>query len=64
MRQAPEQTPPIWPAACHPGQAKREPGSQKGKCFNLLRSRIMFHLSGMTPAAIQDGIEGVGLKAA
>jgi hypothetical protein len=24
----------------HPGQAKREPGSQKGRRFDLLRSRI------------------------
>ncbi len=32
----------------HPGQAKREPGSQKDKRFNLLRSRIRLRLSGMT----------------
>jgi hypothetical protein len=34
-----------------PGQAKREPGPQKGKRFDLLRSRIKLRLSGMTAAA-------------
>ena len=34
----------------HPGQAKREPGSQKGRRFNLLRSRIRLRLSG-TPTS-------------
>ncbi len=36
----------------HPGQAKREPGPQKGRRFNLLRSRIRLRLSGMTDVAI------------
>jgi general secretion pathway protein G len=34
----------------HPGQAKREPGSHKGRRLNLLRSRIRLRLSGMTAA--------------
>ncbi len=34
----------------HPGQAKREPGSQKGWRFNLLRSRIRLRFSGTTAA--------------
>ena len=32
----------------HPGQAKREPGSHKGRRLYLLRSRIRLRLSGMT----------------
>ena len=36
----------------HPGQAKREPGSQKVKRIILLRSRIRLRRSGMTAAAI------------
>ncbi len=36
-----------------PGQAKREPGSQKIKRFDLLRSRIRLRLSGMTATAIR-----------
>ncbi len=49
----------IWPtdasgsALRHPGQAKREPGSQKDRRFNLLRSRIRLRLSGKTAAAIR-----------
>ncbi len=41
-------------AARHPGQAKREPGSQKGKRFSMLRSpdRAPTRLSGMTKHAI------------
>ncbi len=52
-------TPLIWPtdaarsALRHPGQAKREPGSQKDWRFNLLRSRIRLCLSGKTAAAIR-----------
>ena len=55
----PMQTPLIWPkdipgaarfAIRHPGQAKREPGSHKGRRFNVLRSRIRLRLSGMTAA--------------
>ena len=34
----------------HPGQAEREPGSQKDTRFNLLRSRIRLRLSGTTAA--------------
>ena len=41
----------LWPTDRHPGQAKREPGSQKGRRFKL-RSRIRLRLSGMTAAAI------------
>ncbi len=37
----------------HPGQAKREPGSQKGRRFNLLRSRIRLCPSGTTAAAFR-----------
>jgi len=38
----------------HPGQAKREPGSQKERRFDPLRSRIRLRLSGMT-AAVNGG---------
>ena len=34
----------------HPGQAKREPGSQKWRRFNPLRSRVRLRLSGKTVA--------------
>ena len=34
----------------HPGQAKREPGSHKGRRLYLLRPRIRLRLSGMTAA--------------
>jgi len=56
-RRKAKQTPPIWPtgnpgaarfAIRHPGQAKSEPGSHKGRRFNALRSRIRLRLSGMT----------------
>ncbi len=36
------QTPPVCPTHCHPGQAKREPGSTKMSA--LLRSRIRLRL--------------------
>ncbi len=49
----PKQIPLICPADRHPGQAKREPGSQKKQRFNLLRSRIRPRLSGMTASAIR-----------
>ena len=48
---ATKQTSLICPTDCHPGQAKREPGSQKERRFNLLRSRIRLRLSAMTAAA-------------
>ncbi len=34
----------------HPGRAKREPGPQKGRRFNSIRSRTRLRLSGMTAA--------------
>jgi hypothetical protein len=40
------------PADRHPGQAMREPGSQKSGRLNTLRSRIRLRLSGMTSGAI------------
>jgi hypothetical protein len=62
LSETPKQSPPISPtdipdadrsALRRPGQAKREPGSPKGRHFYLLRSRIRLRLSGMTAAAIR-----------
>jgi UDP-N-acetyl-alpha-D-muramoyl-L-alanyl-L-glutamate epimerase len=45
--------PEIRPADRHPGQAKREPGSQRSRRVDFLRSRIRLRLSGMTAEAIR-----------
>jgi len=42
----------------HPGQAKREPGSHKGRPSNVLRSRIRLRLSGMTAAVLPSRKRG------